>query len=128
MKALAVIVVALAAALGGCQSATLAHQSCAERHARYLPMWDCIKAEMVTNRAGGATPDLRLRYMAAGDALAEQVKAGQITDAAAKYALAAELTTANSELQNRRRSALASMPRSTTCSRDLNGNVNCTSY
>jgi hypothetical protein len=60
-----------------------------------------MKGQIAANRAGAMNNDLGLRYQAVGDALAEQVRAGRMSDAQAKAALANELARANTEFSQR---------------------------
>lgn len=126
--------------VAGCQSLTGAQSKCNAENAKFLPMWDCIREKVAANEAGRMNNDLGLKYLAFGDALAERVKAGQMGDAEAKYALAKELTEANTEYERRGEEANrsfratmaaieASRPRQTTCSRSLvTGAVDCTTW
>jgi len=77
--------------------------SCSDQHSAFPEMWDCIKRSgVVPSDASG------VRYRASGDALAEAVKTGRMTDLQAKAALAGELD--NAEQNHRRRGGF-----STTC-------------
>jgi len=107
---------ALGLGLSGCGSMVQVQQSCTSRHAAYLQAWDCIRAEVAANRAGAMNNDLGVRHMAYGDALAEQVRLGQLTDAQAKAFLADELVRNNSAFEARK-------PRSISCTTNRFGSL-----
>jgi hypothetical protein len=89
------LLIALALLVTGCGVARK-QSSCSDQHTSYIDMWDCIKrSNIVPNDASG------VRYKASGDALAEAVAAGKMTDLQAKAALAGELD--NAEQNHRRR-------------------------
>jgi hypothetical protein len=54
-------------------------------------MWDCIRGAVGEGNAGMMNNAQGVRYLAVGDALAEQVRSGRMTDAQAKAQLAVEL-------------------------------------
>lgn len=113
--------------LAGCTSLVSAQSGCNSQHSRFLPMWDCVKGKIAANQAGDMNNDLGLKYVAFGEALAARVKAGQVSDVDAKYALATELSTSNTEYE-RRKADRAPLLRQTRCERDAGGNLNCTSW
>ena len=106
----------LACALGGCQPrASSVQAGCSAEFSSYLDMWACTRAKVAPRVAGDAAADLGLRYLATGDALAERVKAKQISDADAKLALAQEVSSASSE--SRRRAALSAASDPVSCTK-----------
>jgi hypothetical protein len=76
------LAILFSASLAGCQSSNTTSLTAAQKDCEtysYVVTWNCIKS-----RAGvGANED----YIARGDALAAQVKAGRITDVQAKAEL-----------------------------------------
>lgn len=94
----------LALALGGCVTGSLVSTQggCSTKFAGYLAMWDCIRADVAADRAGLMNNSMGVRYMATGDALAERVRAQQISDADAKVALSQELARGDAEFEARK--------------------------
>jgi hypothetical protein len=90
--------VTLGLSLAGCGSLVGAQQDCSA-HPGYLPMWNCIKGRIAQNSAGRMNNAMGVRYVATGDALAERVRAGAITDAQAKMLLAEELARGDREFR-----------------------------
>jgi hypothetical protein len=68
-----------------------AHGSCSQTNPGYLESWNCIKGRIASGSAGLTNNSQTIRYVAAGDAIAEQVRAGTVSDAQGKALLAAEL-------------------------------------
>lgn len=97
-----------ALALGGCQSLVGAQSSCSSANPTYLAMWDCIKGRVAQGSAGQMNNAQGVRYMATGDLIAEQVRAGKLSDAQAKVALAISLERENSSFNAERRAELES--------------------
>jgi hypothetical protein len=92
-----------ALALGGCMAGSLTDaQATCTASPSYLQSWSCIRAKVAAGQAGQMRNDEGLHYLAVGDALAERVRARQITDADAKLALAGELRGANANFNARR--------------------------
>jgi hypothetical protein len=75
----------------GCGSLVGAENQCSVENPGYLAMWNCIRGTVAQGQAGLMNNAQAVRYMAVGDALAERVKAGQMSDAQAKAQLAVEL-------------------------------------
>lgn len=89
------IIASLALVASGCGVARK-QNSCSDQYSSYVDMWECIKrSNIVPGDASG------VRYKAAGEALAEAVQSGKMTDLQAKAALAGELD--NAEQNHRRR-------------------------
>jgi hypothetical protein len=96
------ILIAMLAGLGGCMSSLNgAQSSCSDIYSDYSPMWDCIKAKIKDGKAGQMDNDLGLRYVAFGDSVNENYKAGQISNADARLLLAQELSRGNNEFEAR---------------------------
>jgi hypothetical protein len=88
---LAVLVLIAALALIGCGSLVSTQSQCSAASQGYLAMWDCIRGAVAEGHAGQMSNAQGMRYLAVGDALAEQVRAAKMTDAQAKAQLAIEL-------------------------------------
>lgn len=95
-------------------SLTGAHSTCSSTHERFIPMWSCIKARIAAGTAGMMNNDMGVRYVAVGDALAQQVRGRKLTDVDAKAHLAGELVRGNSEFERRKARVLGG---SVFCSR-----------
>lgn len=89
-------------ALSGCTSLSGAQQTCSSLSPSYLVAWDCIRGKVAAGQAGDMNNDLGLRYMATGDAIAERVRSGRMTNAEANLALAEELSRGNADYEARR--------------------------
>jgi hypothetical protein len=66
-------------------------------------MWDCIRGSVAEGHAGQMNNAQGVRYLAMGDALAEQVRANKMSDADAKAQLAVELERDNTAYNNEQR-------------------------
>jgi hypothetical protein len=91
MKFIAFKLVFIALGLAGCGSMVGAHSSCSQSNSGYEATWNCIKGRIASGTAGMTNNSQTIRYVAAGDALSEQVRSGRMTDLQAKAVLAAEL-------------------------------------
>jgi hypothetical protein len=100
-----ILLIGLAATLGGCGSLAGAQRDC-NAHPGYLAMWNCIKGEAAANRTGHMRNAAAVRYMTVGDALAERVRSGTLTDTQAKLMLAEELSRGEKEFEAWRRSRM----------------------
>lgn len=109
-------IAALTTGLGGCGSMVQAQGECTARYSSYLQAWDCVREKVAANQAGAMNNDLGIRHMAFGDALAEKVRGGQITDVEAKYALSQELVRNNTAFEARK-------PQSTFCASNVVGST-----
>jgi uncharacterized protein YceK len=85
------LVLALAVTLSGCGSLVSTESQCSAASQSYLTMWDCIRGSVAEGHAGAMNNAQGVRYLAMGDALAEQVRANKMTDSQAKAQLAVEL-------------------------------------
>ncbi|RFC67371.1 hypothetical protein DY251_12600 [Mesorhizobium denitrificans] len=74
-----------------------AQGSCSAANADYSAMWDCVRGRVANGTAGMMNNEMGIRYMAYGDALNEQYRAGQVSSAQAKYLLSQELARGNAE-------------------------------
>lgn len=110
MRLRAVLALAGLLAVGGCVGPVAKTQgTCVAENASYLATWDCIRTRLTaTEGSRMSSSDLGIHYLAVGDALAERVRARQITDADAKLALANELRSATSESRAREAASAAS--------------------
>ena len=64
----------------------------AQTPGRYVPTWQCIRGAIARGRAGDMRNGPALQYMAIGDKLYANVKAGRMADDEALYQLAQALT------------------------------------
>jgi uncharacterized protein YceK len=103
MKFIAVKVMFITLGLAGCGSMVDAHSSCSQSNPSYEATWNCIKGRISAGSAGMTNNSQAIRYVAAGDALLEQVRSGRMSDTQAKAVLAAELEQAETSF-NRARS------------------------
>jgi hypothetical protein len=85
------LLLTVAIVLSGCGSLVNAQNQCSAARQGYLSMWDCIRGAVAEGNAGMMNNAQGVRYLAVGDALAEQVRSGRMTDAQAKAQLAVEL-------------------------------------
>ncbi len=86
-----VLVSSFALSLTGCTTAAKYQANCSAANSGYLDTWNCIRSGAANRRAPGYDSPQGMRYLAVGDALAEQVRAGRLTDTQAKAQLAIEL-------------------------------------
>jgi hypothetical protein len=77
-------------ALAGCGSVE-AQLSCTSQYTRYGDAWNCIRAKEAAGLGGLPYDDLTAHYLARGDALAQAVQVGKLTDLQAKNLLDMEL-------------------------------------
>lgn len=96
--------------LTGCGSMVGAHSNCSQTNTSYIDMWGCIKGRIASGTAGLTNNSQTVRYVAAGDALAEQVKSGKISDIQAKALIAEELERAETSFNRSQ-----SLSRTTVC-------------
>ncbi|MBF9234118.1 hypothetical protein [Microvirga alba] len=95
--------------VGGCGSVE-AQLSCTSQFAAYVEAWSCIRARQAVGFGGMTYNDLGAHYIAKGNALAEQVQAGQLTDRQAKNILDMELVHRNGISQQRLVNGLRPVP------------------
>ena len=96
-----ILAMSIAVSAGG--SLVGAQEQCSTKNPTYSGMWNCIRGTVAEGRAGLMHNAQAMRYMAVGDALAEQVKAGQLSGAQAKAQLAVELERDNEAFEAARR-------------------------
>ena len=80
-----VMVTVATGSLAACNSTaplTQVEASCASASGNYNDAWGCVRGQYLSY------DEYRARYLATGDAVAAQVNAGQISDAAARASLA----------------------------------------
>ena len=91
--------------LGRCGSVVRTQSACSAANQSYLPMWDCIRGTVAEGKAGQMNNAQGIRYLAVGDALAEQVRSGQLSSAQAKAQLAVEMERDNTAYNAEQRAA-----------------------
>jgi hypothetical protein len=101
MRLIAVLLGVLTVA--GCGSLVGAQSSCSASIQSYLGMWDCIRGRVSQGSAGLMNNAQGVRYLAVGDALAEQVRAGKVSDVEAKALLAIEMERGETAFNRERR-------------------------
>ena len=88
--------------VSGCVSSlNNAQSSCSSKNSDFSDMWGCIKQRIDSGTAGMMNNEMGIRYVAFGNAINERYKAGQISNADAKLALAQELARGNAEFNAR---------------------------
>ncbi|NDB67350.1 MAG: hypothetical protein EB015_04960 [Methylocystaceae bacterium] len=73
-KIISLSVIALSSVfLFGCNSIDRSQGQCSAANASYLTLWDCIRGSVAKGEAGRMNNSHGIRYLAVGDAIAEQV-------------------------------------------------------
>ncbi len=89
-------------ALSACSSLNDAQGQCSAQNADYSLMWKCISDRVAAGNAGSMNNEMGIRYMAYGDVLDAEYRAGNITSEQAKLLLSDALVKANADFNEAR--------------------------